>query len=75
MLWLCILFLGVFSADQGLAAAEPADGKRDLPHRANDTDEPEPVGIRLRAFPLIQMLTAAATQGRDVTWNEGASVV
>lgn len=60
--------------NQGLAAAEPAD-KPKPPRRADDDDAPEPVGIRLRAFPLIQMLTAAAAQDCDVMWDEGAAVV
>ena len=62
--------------NQGLATAEPAAGGRQKPpRRANEDDEPEPVGIRLRAYPLIQMLTAAAAQDCDVTWDEGAAVV
>jgi hypothetical protein len=63
--------------NQGLAAAEPADRKtQEVAARAADeAGEPPPVGIRLRAFPLIQMLTAAAGRGEDVTWEEGAPVV
>ena len=61
--------------NQGLAAAEPADGKTKSPRRNEHKDEPEPVGLKLRAFPLIQMLTAAAAQSSDVTWEEGAPLV
>ena len=62
--------------NQALAAAEPAaGGQQKPPQGADDADAPEPVGIRVRAFPLIQMLTAAAAQECDVTWEEGASVV
>jgi Domain of unknown function (DUF1840)/Protein of unknown function (DUF3096) len=42
---------------------------------ADDADTPPPVGLRLRAYPLIQMLTAAARQECDVMWEEGAPLV
>ena len=63
--------------DQGLAAAEPGDrnAQEKAVRAAEDAGEPPPVGIRLRAFPLIQMLTAAADRGEDVTWEEGAPVI
>jgi hypothetical protein len=62
--------------DQGLAVAEPvAAVQKQAARAADDAGEPPPVGIRLRAFPLIQMLTAAAGHGCDVTWEEGAPVV
>ncbi len=50
--------------NQALEAA-PAD-----PHQ--DTERPEgelPVSLRLRAFPLIELLTAAAQQDCSVTWD------
>jgi hypothetical protein len=62
--------------NQGLAAAEPAAAaQKQAARAADDAGEPPPVGIRLRAFPLIQLLTAAAARGCDVTWEEGASVI
>src|SRR4051812_2868836 len=63
--------------DQDLAAHEPGDRKtqENAARAAEDAVEPPPVGIRLRAFPLIQMLTAAAERGEDVTWEEGAPVI
>ena len=62
--------------NQGLAAAEPDDTQsRQAQRKADDSGEPPPVGIRLRAFPLIQMLTAAASHGDDVTWEDGAPVI
>jgi hypothetical protein len=62
--------------NQSLAAAEPADAAQKQVARATeDAGEPPPVGIRLRAFPLIQMLTAAAARGCDITWEEGAPVI
>jgi hypothetical protein len=44
-------------------------------HQVVDTDSPPLVGLRLRAFPLIQLLTAAAQQKCDVTWEAGAPLV
>jgi len=62
--------------NQGLAAADPGgEATRKAARQADDAGEPPPVGIRLRAFPLIQMLTAAVASGDDVTWEEGAPVV
>ena len=63
--------------NQGLAVAEPVDNatKQQAARAAEDAGEPAPVGIRLRAFPLIQMLTAAAAGGEDVMWEEGAPVI
>ena len=62
--------------NEGLAAAEP-DGSqsRQAQRKADDAGEPPPVGLRLRAFPLIQMLTAAAAHGDDISWEEGAPVI
>jgi hypothetical protein len=39
-----------------------------------DTDEPVPVRIALRAYPLLQLLAAAAAQERDVMWEASAPV-
>jgi hypothetical protein len=55
---------------RGLAAEKlrPRDdsppGRRDA-----DTDEPPPVGLATRAFPLIELLEAAAEQQCDVMWD------
>ena len=58
--------------NHGLDAAEP----RGRSHaKGSDPDEPPPVGLRVRAFPLIQLLQAAAAKGRDVTWEAGAAVI
>lgn len=59
---------------QALAAAG-ADGqnKPDLGPAATVPDAaPTPVGLGLRAYPLIQLLSAAAAQDCDVMWNLGA---
>ena len=57
-----------------VAAAPEGDGKPGVAPDADDADTP-PVDIRLRAFPLIEMLTAAAAQECDVMWEAGASPV
>jgi hypothetical protein len=47
------------------------------PAASGGTDEPDtpPVGLRLRAFPLIELLTAADRQKSDVMWETGAPLV
>ncbi len=59
-----------------LAAAEPA-GKagRDKRTDDEDADTPPPVKLRQRAFPLIQLLTAAAGGHCDVMWEKGNRLV
>lgn len=62
--------------EQGLAAAGPEEeSKQRVRPSAEDADTPPPVGLRLRAYPLIQLLSAAARQGCDVMWEEGAPTV
>ena len=61
--------------EQGLDTADPGRSAGPTPANPDDPDEPPPVGLRLRAFPLIQMLKAAAAKGSDVTWEEGAAIV
>jgi hypothetical protein len=41
----------------------------------NDQDPPPPVSLRVRAYPLIELLSAAAQQECDVTWEAGAPVI
>ncbi len=41
---------------------------------AEGADTPA-VGLQLRAYPLIQLLSAAAEQGCDVMWEEDRPVV
>jgi len=36
-----------------------------------DDDAEEPVGLEARAYPLIEMLSAAAAQEADVMWQAG----
>ena len=56
------------------ADAESAVSKNDKPE-IDDPDAPPPVGIRLRAYPLVQLLTASAKERCDVMWAEGHPVV
>ena len=55
----------------GLAAAGPEEENKQYAPPGKDADGPQPVGLRLRAYPLIQLLSAAAGQGCDVMWEEG----
>lgn len=38
-----------------------------------DTNDPPPVGLRLRAYPLQQLLIAAAGQKCDILWEQNRS--
>lgn len=59
-----------------LAAAGPEkESPQSVPLDSKDADTPPPVGLSLRAFPLIQMLSAAAQQECDVMWEEGAPAI
>ncbi len=60
---------------QGLDAASPEEtGRQPAQAHDDDADAPPPVGIRLRAYPLIEMLSAAARQECDVMWDKGRSL-
>ena len=59
---------------QALAAAEPA-GKASQDKQSEDADAPPPIKLGQRAFPLIQLLTAAAQQHCDVMWEKGKRLV
>jgi len=55
-----------------LAATGAEDtGEKSARPDAEDADTPSAVGLRMRAHPLIQLLSAAARQKCDVTWEEG----
>ena len=61
---------------QEFAAAAPEEAnKQSVQPGARDADDPPPVGLRLRAYPLIQLLTAAEREGCDVMWEEGHPVI
>jgi hypothetical protein len=61
--------------NQALANAPEEQSKPGAHADAEDADTPPPVGIRLRAFPLIQLLSAAAAKKCDVMWEQGAPPV
>ena len=59
---------------QKLAAAAPeSERKQSSRPNAQDAETTPAVGLRARAYPLIQLLSAAAEQGCDVMWEEGNS--
>jgi hypothetical protein len=63
--------------NQQLDAIDPVNNSRQGNGAdAEDRDNhPSAVGIRLRAYPLIQMLSAAVREECDVMWEEGAPLV
>lgn len=69
---------GVIPADQvpqALAKLQEAVDRAQAPAQEEDEDDDpppamaRPVGFAQRAFPLLEMLRAAAKQQVDVTWN------
>ncbi len=60
---------------RGLAAAGPEKENRQCARPDDDKDAPPPVALALRAQPLIQLLSAAALQDCDVTWDKGAPLI
>jgi hypothetical protein len=55
---------------QALAAAAPEPAASD-DERTGDDDAQPPVALGVRAYPLIEMLSAAAEQECDVMWQAG----
>jgi len=57
--------------EQNLAAAGPdRENEQGVRPRGKGEDTPQAVGLRVRAHPLIELLSAAAQQGCDVMWEE-----
>ena len=55
-----------------LAGVAPeSERKPHAPQGADEADSSPAVGLRQRAHPLIQMLSAAAEQKCDVMWEQG----
>ncbi len=52
------------AALEAAVALEPAAGATDA-----DPSQPAPVGLRQRAYPLMEMLRAARRRQVDVTWG------
>jgi len=59
---------------QALAAAGPEVSSKPS-GQPGEEDADAPVALRLRAYPLIELLSAAARQGCDVMWESGAPLV
>lgn len=57
---------------QALDATPGEKNKPAVSPDATDPDTAPAVGIGLRAYPLIQLLSAAALQECDVLWDKGA---
>lgn len=66
----------IIRLQQELAASAPLQqgGHSDQPD-ATDRDAALPLQLQLRAYPLLQMLSAAARQGHAVTWEKGGPPV
>jgi len=68
---------GVFTRAQlpaAIAALERATAQKDAPKEEADPDEPmpamdQPVSLRVRAYPLLDMLRRAQKKGVDVLWE------
>jgi len=60
---------------QALATAPQEENQPGVEPDAADADAPPPVGLRLRAHPLIELLSAAAQQKADVMWEEGHAAI
>lgn len=60
---------------QALAAIPDEKIDQSRPSDQHDADDPPPVGLRLRAYPLLELLSAAARQKCDVMWEAGAPLV
>jgi hypothetical protein len=58
---------------QQLAVEE--HGRPDVQPDDSDPDVPPPVALRVRAHPLIELLSTAAREGCDVMWEEGSPLV
>ena len=55
------------------ATGSEGDSKQKARPDVQDAEKAPAVGLRQRAYPLIQLLSAAAEQGCDVMWEEGNS--
>lgn len=65
-----ILAADVGAAHQRLAAAVRGGAAVPAPSQDEDSDPAElPVSLKQRAFPLLDLLERAASQGADVLWD------
>ncbi len=57
-------------------ATSPGEADSQTGHAGKDgEDEPAPVSLGLRAYPLIELLAASIEEKCDVMWAEGAPAV
>ena len=61
------------SLERGLAVA--GGDETNVNPDSQEEDKQPPIALRTRAYPLIQLLSAAAKKGSDVLWYEGAPLV
>ncbi|MGP1676812.1 MAG: DUF1840 domain-containing protein [Burkholderiales bacterium] len=60
---------------QGLATVDQQEASEPEASPMAEGEDTPPVGLQLRAYPLIQLLCAAAEQGCDVMWEQGQPMV
>jgi hypothetical protein len=61
---------------RGIAATAPSDQRAQ--NRDDDTggdDDRTPINLATRAYPLLQLLMAAAKKNKHVLWEESSSAV
>jgi hypothetical protein len=56
---------------QGLAAIADETKRPIAPPDAEDADAEPPIALEVRAYPLIELFSAAAREGYDVLWDKG----
>mgnify|MGYP002634102660 CR=1 FL=1 len=56
---------------QALAATPDETSRPIAPPDTDDADAQPPIALSVRAYPLIELLSAAAREGYDVMWDKG----
>jgi hypothetical protein len=59
-------------AESTPSADQPVQNKND---RKNDDDQQPPISLATRAYPLLQLLMAAAKNNKHVLWEESGSPI
>jgi hypothetical protein len=65
-----ILAHDILAAAERLRNAVSGPDEKPISQKRSNDDEPPPVNLQQRAFPLIELLERAAKQGADVIWEE-----
>jgi hypothetical protein len=61
---------------RGIAAATPLDQPaQNRSDAKTGEDQPPPISLATRAYPLLQLLMAAAKKNKHVLWEESSSAV